>query len=146
MLYIDKYSEHNPQFTEKYIATIIDHPNFYLEGFRNRNGVLDAVGGRFTLGSTTTLPIVGYDVSLPKRSCLYRLVLISTLLYAQRNNMTVNARSGASQLKLLRGAVAYSEYSAVYVKHLPNSRQRVWKGLAFVLDRLFVPLMKKYQL
>lgn len=146
MLYIDKYSEHNPQFTEKYIATIIDHPNFYLEGFRNRNGVLDAVGGRFTLGSTITLPIVGYDVSLPKRSGLYRLVLITTLLYAERNKLTFNASSGASQFKLLRGAVPYIEYSAVYIKHLPKSRQRVWKGLAFVLERLFVPLMKKYQL
>ena len=146
MLYVSKYSQHNPQFTHNYIATIIEHPYFYIEGFRNQQGILDAVGGRFTVGDTTSLPIVGYDITKPKKLGLYRLVLMSTLLYAEKNKFCFNASSGAPHFKRLRGAIPYIEYSMVYVDHFPKPSQRLWKILAFTLNKLFVPIMKRYKL
>ncbi|MCW8933971.1 MAG: hypothetical protein OQK98_04545 [Gammaproteobacteria bacterium] len=146
MLYINKYSKHNPQFTIQYIAVIIKHPLFYVEGFRNIHGILDAVGGRFTIANTTTLPIVGYDTSKPAKLGLYRMVLMSALLYSERNNYCFNASSGAPHFKKLRGAVPHIEYSAVYIKHLSAHSQCIWKVLAYIMRKLFVPIMKKYQL
>jgi len=146
MLYVDKYSKYNPQFTSLYITSIIKSPYFFIEGFRNKHGILDAVGGRFTIGSTTSLPIVGYDTKKPKHFGLYRLVLISTLLYAEKNNLCFNASSGAAHFKRLRGASPDIEYSMVYVKHLSNSSQRFWKIVAFILNKIFIPIMKKYKL
>ena len=146
MLYIKKYSEHNPQFTSQYIEMIINHPYFYIEGFRNHHGILDAVGGRFTIEKTTTLPIVGYDTNKPKKLGLYRLVLISTILYAEKNGLIFNASSGASSFKKLRGAVPFIEYAAVYSDHLSKKRKRIWSYLKFILDKVFIPIMRKYQL
>ncbi len=145
-LYLNKYSKLNPQFTEKYIEMIMTHPNFCVEGFRNSEGILDAVGGRFTIDGTTTLPLVGYDTSKPQKLGLYRLVLIATLMHAENNGLVFNASSGAPDFKRLRGASPFIEYSAIYIRHLPVGTQRLWKSLAFLLKRLFVPIMKKYQL
>ncbi|WP_428243345.1 hypothetical protein [Gynuella sp.] len=146
MLYIQKYSRHNPQFTTRFIAQISQHPYFELEGFRNANGILDAVGGRFSIGHTTTLPIVGYDTTKPQKLGLYRMVLMSTMQHAHQQGLCFNASSGAAGFKRLRGAVPMIEYSAVYVRHLPRARQRIWQRLAFILNRLFVPVMQRYEL
>ncbi|AJQ97803.1 hypothetical protein [Gynuella sunshinyii] len=146
MLYIQKYSRHNPQFTTRFIEQISQHPYFQLEGFRNADGVLDAVGGRFSISHTTTLPIVGYDTTKPQKLGLYRMVLMSTMQHAHQQGLCFNASSGAAGFKRLRGAVPMIEYSAVYVRHLPRARQRIWHRLAFILNRLFVPVMQRYEL
>jgi len=146
MLYINKYSQHNPKFTIKYLERIIEHPNFELEGFRGGDGVLDAVGGRFTIDGVTTLPIVGYDTTKSQKLGLYRLVLISSILYAEEYDYIFNASSGASGYKTLRGAQPYIEYSAIYIKHLPLRTRIVWRLLNLILDYVFVPIMKKYKL
>ncbi|MEM9102632.1 MAG: hypothetical protein AAGB12_09945 [Pseudomonadota bacterium] len=146
MLYINKYSQHNPKFTTQFIELIAKHPNFMLEGFRNNSGTLDAVGGRFEMDGIVTLPIVGYDTSKHKKFALYRLVMMSTLLYAETHHLVFNASSGASHFKRLRGAVPFIEYAAVHYKNLPFYRKMLWKFLNITLTRIFIPIMKKYEL
>jgi len=146
LLYIDKYSEHNPKFTESFITSIINHPYFYLEGFRGSDGVLDAIGGRFEMDGIVTLPIVGYDTSKPQKIGLYRLVMISSLLYAEDNNLVFNASSGAPSFKSLRGATPHIEYSAIYFDHLTVFRKGIWITLKFLLQYTFIPIMKRYKL
>ena len=101
---------------------------------------------RFTVGGITTLPIVGYDTGLPKSLALYRRVLIATNVHALENNLTFNASSGASHFKMLRGAEPFIEYSAVYVAHLSKQRRRTWQLVANLLNKIGVPIIKKYQL
>ncbi|WP_413662113.1 hypothetical protein ACG1BZ_12615 [Microbulbifer sp. CNSA002] len=146
MLYIDKYSIHNPKFTVNFIALIMRHPNFKLEAFRNEDGVLDAVGGRFEMDGIVTLPIVGYDTTKPKELGLYRIVMISTLLYAESNGLVFNASSGASEFKRLRGAVPFIEYAAIYYQDLPLYRRVLWKWLCTVLKKFFIPIMRRFKL
>jgi hypothetical protein len=146
MLYIKKYSNHNPKFTTKYIELIAKHPNFELGGFRNEDGILDAVGGRFEMDGIVTLPIVGYDTSKSQKLGLYRLVMISTLIYAESNDLVFNASSGASGFKRLRGAVPFIEFAAINYSHLPFYRRALWKLLTVILDRVFIPIMKRYEL
>ena len=145
-LYIEKYSQHNPKFTHSYIEMIIEHPNFYIEGFRGKNGVLDAVGGRFEMDGTVTLPIVGYDTNKPTKLGLYRLLVISTMQYTEDKNLIFNASSGASKFKLLRGATPYIEYSAIYSKHLLFGRRLIWQVLQVLLKHIFIPIVKRYKL
>jgi len=146
MLYINKYSIHNPLFSESYISMLLQNDLFHAEGFRNSDGVLDAIGIRFTRDGVTSVPVVGYDTSRPQSLGLYRLINISTSKWVYENNILFNASSGASKFKMFRGASPYIEYSAIYINHLPKSVQRMWKGLALALEHLIVPIMKKYQL
>lgn len=145
-LYIDKYSIYNPQFTANFIRYTLRSNVFDLEVFVNKDGQIDAVGGRFIIDDTITLPIVGYDTSKPTSLGLYRLVLASTQKYAIDNDLVFNASSGASKFKLLRGATAYIEYTAIYIKHLSLFRQLPWIISTSFLNRVIVPLMKKYKL
>jgi len=145
-LYIKKYSIHNPMFTAEYIRFALKSNYFDFEVFVNRRGHVDAVGGRFQLDGTCTLPIVGYDTSKSKQLGLYRLVLASTTKYALDNNLIFNASSGASEFKLLRGGVPFIEYSAIYTKHLSKTRRNMWRRLAYILSHYIEPLLIKYKL
>lgn len=145
-LYIAKYSQFNPMFSEKFIEHLLQNPHFELYGFRNKQGELDAVGGRFSIDNVTSLPIVGYDTNLPAKLGLYRRVLIATNLHALESNLTFNASSGASHFKILRGATPFIEYSAIYIAHLPKARQSVWRLINALLTRIGVPIIQKYQL
>lgn len=145
-LYIEKYSEHNPQFTVEFMRYALESDLFDLEIFIDPEGRVDAVGGRFIVDGTVTLPIVGYDRARPRSYGLYRLILASTQKYALDRGLTFNVSSGAAEFKRYRGAKAYIEYSAVYVNHLSRSRRYLWLLLQKLLFRFFVPLMQKYEL
>lgn len=146
MLYVSKYSQLNPQFTEAYLKAMFQHPHFSFEGFRNAQGILDAIAGRFTIEGIVTSPIVGYDITQPKKLGLYRLAAFSGLDFAQRNQKIFNASSGAAHFKRQRGGQPFIEYSAVYIRHLPKKTQRMWHVLSWITNNIFVPLIKKHQL
>ncbi len=145
-LYIEKYSEYNPQFNEKYIE--LSHKTKLIEywALRNKNGVLDAVIGCYDRNCVTTAPIVGYDTSLPQTLGLYRMLMAYCINRADKNNLVLNLSSGASHFKILRGGVAEIEYSALYFKHLKPLPIFVWRLLLYLLKYLAVPIMKYYKL
>lgn len=145
-LYIDKYSEFNPKFNEKYIE--LSHKTKLIEyfGLRNKQGVLDAVVGCYDRDKTTTTPIVGYDTNLPQEMALYRMLMAYCIDRADKKNLVLNLSSGASHFKMLRGGKAYIEYSALYTKHLPLLPCIVWKFLRYLLHYIAVPIMKLYKL
>lgn len=145
-LYIDKYSEFNPKFNEKYIE--LSHKTKLIEyfGLRNKDGVLDAIVGCYDRDKTTTTPIVGYDTNLPKELALYRMLMAYCIDRADRRNLVLNLSSGASHFKTLRGGKAYIEYSALYIKHLPLLPYLVWEFLRYLLSYVAVPIMKLYKL
>ncbi len=146
-LYIEKYSEFNPIFTEEYIAAAHQHGFIEYFGLRNNAGILVAIVGCFDRYPVTTVPIVGYDTSLDPRLGLYRMLMAHCIQRAQRKNMILNLSSGASHFKLLRGGVPYIEYSALYTRHLRNYFQKsTWFVLRRLLLSIGVPIMRKYQL
>ncbi|WP_371364028.1 hypothetical protein SRRS_49220 [Sporomusa rhizae] len=145
MLYLDKYSYHNPWFTEKFIE------------YAARSGILNfvcfckeqqinAVIGYFQRNGVMTTPIVGYDTNIPTKTGLYRLISIKILLEAAKNRLYLNNSSGAAQFKRNRGSVGHIEYSLVYYKHLPWWRRLPWLVLAAIVNKIGIPLMKKYRL
>ncbi|MEV0581591.1 hypothetical protein [Nonomuraea sp. NPDC050310] len=138
LLYLDKYSRNNPQFTERFVGEL----PFTLRGLA-KDGRLDAVLGYYERDGVITTPIFGYDTALPRELGLYRM--LSALLYqiAVEHGWQVNDSAGAGEFKRLRGAEPCIEYRAVGLDHLPWRRRVAWVGLEQVLRRVAVPMMRE---
>ncbi len=137
-LYIDKHSEHNPQYTHQYFEFL--HANRLIEffSFRDKNQKIVATMGLLTQQDTLTAPIVGYNTDLPKSLGLYRLLMAQLLKLTWERGQTLNLSSGAGEFKRNRGGVAALEYTAIYSRHLPIVRKTVINLFAALLMK-FAP-------
>ncbi|EHL31058.1 hypothetical protein [Legionella drancourtii] len=145
-LYIEKYSQHNPQFSEQLIAYWHQNNLLTLFGLRDPKGVLQGIIGIFESEHVITAPLVGYNTHLPNQNALYRILIYLILDYSNKKGVCLNLSSGASHFKLLRGGQPFIEYSAIYIKHLPLYRRATWKGINWLLHTLFIPILKRYKL
>lgn len=145
MLYLDKYSLYNPQFTERFLANALRNGTLELFGYR-RHGRLDAVLGFYAREGAMTTPLFGYDTSLPQEIGLYRMLSSLLIEIARDRGFLLHESSGAAQFKRNRGAFAEIEYTAVHVRHLPLRRRWCWSALEWLLVRVGVPLLRKYKL
>lgn len=145
-LYLDKYSRHNPQFTEEYIAHCHKNNLLTMTGLRYPDGQLDGIIGCFDRNNTTTAPLVGYDTNLPQSLGLYRLLMALIIQRADKEKLILNLSSGASSFKRLRGGQPVIEYSGIYVNHLSLRRRIVWKFVSEFLNKIGIPILKRYKL
>jgi Acetyltransferase (GNAT) domain len=146
LLYIDKYSQHNPQFTSLFLSELHRRNLWTMWGLRDNCGQLVGIVGGFQRGSTWTVPLVGYDTSIDQREGLYRQLMAVVLRETRQRGLLLNLSSGAAEFKRLRGGEACLEYSAVYCNHLNWSRRQLWRVLALLLRRVAGPLLQRYQL
>ena len=146
MLYLDKYSRLNPQYTAAFLAAWHRAGLLALEAFRNDDGMICAIVGTFALESTITAPIVGYDTRAPQSAALYRLLMASVMESAMATRARINFSAGAAKFKRLRGATAELEYSAVYARHLSRRRQRAVSAVRSLAAHVGVPFMQKFEL
>ncbi|WP_018343224.1 hypothetical protein [Cytophaga aurantiaca] len=146
LLYLKKYSKHNPQFTLTYFTESYTLGLIHFQGYKDHTGRLRSFCGLFTQGDTITSPLVGYDTSAPKEDALYIHAIQLIYMYRLNANKTLNLSSGAPLFKRLRGGIPAIEYSAVYVKHLSLFRRSVFVLLKFASNSIGVPLLKKYEL
>jgi hypothetical protein len=146
MLYLQKYSRLNPAYRAGFIQAWHRARLLRLTGFRNREGVLEAIVGTFERDGVITAPLVGYDTSLPQRLGLYRLLMAAVLKYAMQTGRRINLSAGAARFKRLRGGVPTIEYSAVLADHLPRERQRALRALRWLTTRIGVPIMTRFEL
>lgn len=145
-LYLDKYSKHNPHYTEKLIRLWHRHKILEFYGLRNKDGILDGIIGLFRRGDTGSAPLVGYDTSISQSVGLYRMLIAIAFRDSIDKQIIFNISSGASHFKRLRGAKPTIEYSSIYIKHLPAHQQIIWKVLGAALKNIFIPLVEKYEL
>ena len=146
MLYLQKYSRLNPAYRAGFVAAWHRAGLLRLTGFRDRDGVLQAIVGTFECEGVVTAPLVGYDTSLPQRLGLYRLLMAVVLKYAADSNKRVNLSAGAAHFKRTRGGIAALEYSAILADHLPARRQRALRTLRWLTTHVGVPLMRRFKL
>jgi hypothetical protein len=145
MLYRGKYSLCNPDFTPEYIRHAMKHGSLQLYGLR-KNGRLDAVLGFFRREGVMTTPLFGYDLGLPQDVGLYRMLSALLVRHAEETGHILHESSGAAQFKRNRGAEPDIEYSAVHIRHLPFFRRLPWLTLSVLLNRIGVPIIRKYKL
>ena len=145
-LYLEKYSQHNPQYSEKLIEYWHKNQLLTMFGLRDQAGVLQGIIGIFESEKVITAPLVGYNTHLTSENALYRILIYLILDYSEKSGLCLNLSSGASGFKLLRGGQPFIEYSAIYINHLPLYRRILWKTIRVVLNWLFVPILKRYKL
>ena len=141
MLYLEKYSYYNPQFTFEFMKLARDNKILHLRALR-RDGQINAVMGFFVRNGVMTQPLFGYDTSLPQEEGLYRLLTLITLQEGLQRNLLVHASGGVGKFKKVRGGKPTIEYNAVYHKHLPAWRQGPWK-LIKAISKYAIPYFQK---
>jgi hypothetical protein len=145
-LYLNKYSLCNPWFNERFMELARQARLLEIYALRHtETGRIDAVLGFFCREGIMTTPIFGYDTSLPQSTGLYRMLSAVLIRLALGSGHLLHESSGAAQFKRNRGARAVIEYTAVYDRHLPGYRRWGWSLLESVLNRIGVPMMRKYK-
>lgn len=145
LLYIDKYSAYNPQFTEAYIALALERRTLQIYGLR-KEGRLDAVLGFYEREGAMTAPLFGYDTSLPQSLGLYRMLSAVLIGLAGSRELLLHESSGVGQFKRNRGAAGATEYSAVYDRGTSLLNRCGWSILELLLRRIGMPLIQKLRL
>ncbi len=145
-LYVDKYSKHNPQFTATMLNECRRSGLLRMWGLRDANGRLDGIVGAFEREGVMTVPVVGYNTSLPQHMGLYRILMAIVLQEAASLKLQLNLSSGAAHFKRIRGGTPCIEYTAVYCNHLSLSRRAAWQVLAGLMRNVGAPILRKYQL
>ena len=145
-LYLEKYSQLNPQFKAEWLRCGQADGWLKLQILRTTENRIDGVVGWFSNEKVLTAPIVGYDTSLPQSLGLYRLLTQMCLQESVRRRCVLNFSSGAALFKRLRGGQPEIEYSMVFVDHLNAQRVRAWRLLGRVLHSVGIPIMKKLKL
>lgn len=143
LLYVGKYSALNPVLRPAWIQMTHKQKILRYRGIRGPDGTLLAVAGSLIRGDILTSPVVGYETSLPQSDGLYRMASYLFADLAGRLGLRLNGSAGAARFKRLRGAIGEIEYWAMYVGHLSLWRRTCIRLLAFLLERLAVPLMKR---
>jgi hypothetical protein len=146
LLYLDKYSLLNPQYTERFMHDWHKAGLLYFDGFRDDDGELQAIVGIFQQGNTLTAPIVGYNTALPQSLGLYRLLMAGVFDHAKKKGVKVNLSAGAAHFKRLRGGKPAIEYSAVMANHLPARTRKAISLLSWITTSIGVPIMERFKL
>lgn len=146
MLYLEKYSQHNPQYNSAMMKHWHENNLLHILALKSPEGSLDGVIGIFENETTVSAPLVGYDTNLPQELGLYRQLISLVIDYASQNNKILNLSSGASNYKLNRGGQPFIEYAAVYTKHLPFYRRAIWRLINILLTQVFIRILKAYKL
>ena len=141
LLYLEKYSYYNPQFTFEFMKLARDEEILHLRALK-RDGKINAVMGFFIRNGTMTQPLFGYDTSLPQEEGLYRLLTLITLQEGLERKLLVHASGGVGKFKKVRGGKSVTEYNAVFTKHLPARRQRPW-NLIKAISKYAIPYFQK---
>ena len=145
LLYLEKYSYQNPQFTPNFLKLGIE--TGWLEVFvLERDNRIDGALAFYQHGDALTTPIVGYDTHLPLETGLYRMLMAFLLFEAERRGLQVHASSGVAKFKRSRGASSAIEYTAVYTRHLPWPRRFVWAALEFLMRWVAIGLISRFGL
>lgn len=143
LLYLEKYSYFNPQFTRQFFELALAKRLLTFKAFQHE-GRIDAVMGYFSRNGIMTQPIFGYDTHLPQTLALYRLLSLQVMLEGRANGCLINSSAGVGAFKRLRGGVPALEYNAVYNRHLPPGKRYLWTWLKLMLDYVAVPVIQKF--
>lgn len=135
LLYLDKHSWLNPQYTEEFVSHAWRERWLEFRGLRHESGRIDAIFGCFTLGTTTSTPFIGYDTRLSGDIGFYRHLVSMLLVRLAERRWLLNYSSGAGDFKRRRGGIPVIEYNAIYNQHLEPMRRAAFHGLAELANR-----------
>jgi hypothetical protein len=145
-LYVEKYSQHNPQPTVEMIEELLRRRLLSMRGLRTECGRLDGIVGTLEREGVMSIPLLGYDRSLPIKLGLYRMLMALAMQEAAERGLLLNLSSGAADFKRVRGGEPCLEYTAIYCRHLSWPRRVVWRALALAMQQIGSRIFQKYDL
>ncbi len=143
MLYVDRYSTLNPQFTAEFIALTLETGMMRYRLARDDTGRIMCVAGMLEREGIMTPSVVGYDTTRPQSEALYRIAAFLFCEWAMDRGLALHGSAGAAHFKRLRGARGVIEYLAVHAGHLSSQRRLAITLLAGALERYVTPMMKR---
>ncbi len=141
-VYLEKYSDLNPQPTADFLQNCLNHQLLELRAIR-KNGCIDGVVGFYCRNGVMTCPFFGYDTKKPQNLGLYRIMCTVLMKEALSRKMLFHQSSGAAFYKTIRRAQNCIDYTAVYTKHLPLFRHIPWMALRFLMNGIGIHFMDK---
>lgn len=145
LLYLKKYSQFNPAFTEYFFEQSILNETFSLRGILYKKHLVGVIGF-FKKKNIMATPIVGYDTTLPESLGLYRLLTVLMIEESLATKTLFHMSAGVGHFKRQRGAFQVLEFMSVQYNHLPLYRRILWRSLALLFNRIGAPILKKYKL
>lgn len=122
MLYHEKYSEYNPDFTIEWLKLYMSLENTGFIWIEYSGKIIGIIGYYYVDGVLTT-PMFGYDIhhNLNKNG-LSLYAILSMLIYyeSSRLGMIENRSGGCKDFKKQRGAKPTIEYTMIKINHLEN--------------------------
>ena len=148
MLYLQKYSKINPQFTSVYVLNSVFNKTLTIKLLVNGPQKKDndsisiipkdttkihGVIGVWKRGGILTTPLLGYDMELPQKAGIYRLLSLEIMKTGRESNLLVNASGGVGDFKRKRGAQTFVEFNGVYYgKNMSILRKAPWMILTLL--------------
>lgn len=142
-LYIQKYSDLNPAFTEDFLRLALEKNLLTFKALK-KNGRIDGIAGYVQRDGKMYCPFFGYDSQMPKEAALYRILSTVLMLEAYQNHLFFHQSSGASTFKTIRKAQGCIEYTAIFYKHLKIRRHIPWFLLKNLYNTVGSVYMKRY--
>jgi hypothetical protein len=144
LLYLEKHSRLNPQYTVEFVESALRQGFLEFRGLRHSSGRIDAVLACFRRENVLTTPFVGYDTTQIEKPDFYRLLVAMLLKRVAEGGSLLNYSSGAGEFKRRRGGEACLEFNALYTHHLPTVRRLAYAALSPCLGTLAGRLLSRF--
>ncbi len=144
-LYRVKYSDYNPEYSDRLIKAWLDTDFMEFKLLRQENKIVGVTAFLKRNGVLTT-PFIGYDQEIPISEGLYRFLNLKLMEEAIKEGLILNMSSGAAHFKRLRGGTSTLEYNVVCYAHLPWYQKIPWKIYHQISQKIAIPAIQKYGL
>jgi len=133
LLYLNKYTYLNLQFTDSFFLNALDEEIFEFLVLRKNNRI-DVFACQFRKGQIIYGVCLGYDTKLPRERHLIQHAFALLFDEAKNQKLFLHLSSGVGEFKRFRSARPYTEYDSVYLDHLPLNRRFPWIFLRLSLE------------
>jgi hypothetical protein len=103
IIYRQRHSLRNPDYSIEFLQWAQRRGLIELLGLRSSTGQLCAFAARHNQGTTTSVPMLGYDLEADRRDGLYRQLVALLIREAGVRRQTFDFSSGAGDFKRKRG-------------------------------------------
>lgn len=134
VLYLDKYSRYNPDFTEEYLIELLQKGILSFRCLVTEIGEIVGFLGICSNSNEICAPMIGYDKDY-KLAPIYRIIMNEAVNEALRANKALNHSAGASKYKANRGFSPLIEYMIIIDNHLPWWRRLGYTIISFVFQK-----------
>ena len=124
-VYVDKYTQYSPLYTEKFLKHGLHSQTLKLKLLKKGEEIY-GVTGFLEKNDYLLVPFFGYDTTVPQDEGLYRMLSAVIMEEIEISNRISHQGSGAGQFKKWRGCIEELEYVGIYDRHLSFKRRAFW--------------------